>query len=275
MKSVRDVETDIKNLTIQGATNVALAVLDTLEKYPDKSVGERVAYARPTEPLAQNAIRYIFSGNDTKKRIQQYKSFIMDATKSIPENGKHLLKSGGTYLTLCHSQTTIDLIQKARAEGAKFRMFVAETRPLYQGRTTATELISLGFNDVTMVTDSVAFALLENNTFDAVFLGADLITESGFVNKVGSLAATTIANLHAIPVFCASTLLKFSPKPIRIEERNPNEIWESPPEGLKFYAPAFDYIPFTPNVRVVCEDGILLGEDIALAVKKRYLFIME
>lgn len=275
MNPIDDIESDIRNLKIQGATNVALAVLDVLEKNPDKEIGLRLANARPTEPLAQNAIRYIFSGPDTLKRIHQYKTFIHKAKISIPENGASLLVNGGTYLTLCHSQTTIDLFHKARKNGAFFSLFVAETRPLYQGRITATELINLGFDDVTMVTDNVAFALLENKKFDAVFLGSDLLTETGFVNKVGSLAAATIANLRTTPVYCVSTLLKFDPKPFIIEQRNPDEIWEHSPKSLKFYAPAFDYIPYYPNVQIICEEGVIEGKNVNLAVMKHYSFIIS
>lgn len=280
MNPVDQIESDIKNLHIQGATNVALAVLEALEKHPDKSIGERLAYARPTEHLAQNAVRYIFSGENITQRIEEYKNFIADAKQRIPEHGKNLLVDGGSYLTICHSQTTVDLFHKARAGGAEFSMYVAETRPLYQGRTTANDLLRLGFDDVTMVIDDVAVSLIEGRKgkIDAVFVGADLLTDTGFVNKIGTLAVIASANRKNIPAYSLSTLLKYDPRPYDssvIETRSADEIWKDAPEGLKFYTPAFDFVPYYENVRMVTETGIIPGDQVPLAAKQAYPFIVE
>src|SRR3989338_5266449 len=105
---------DIKSLKIQGATNVALKVLDTLagvvHENPDTScyeltkLGEQLAYARPTEPLAQNAVRFVRAGctTEAKDRIEQYREFIEQGKRTIPAQGVPLLTDGGVYLTLCH-----------------------------------------------------------------------------------------------------------------------------------------------------------------------------
>lgn len=282
MNSADNVVSDIKSLKIQGATNVALAVLDALEKVPSKEVGIKLAYARPTEPLAQNAIRYIFEEGtiSLSSRIAEYKALIEDAKKAIIENGKHLLVDGGSYLTICHSSTTVALFAAARASGAYFNIHVAETRPLFQGRITAKELIEHGFEDVTMVIDDVAVALIEGRIgkIDAVFVGADLLTDKGFVNKVGTLAVICAAARKNIPAYCLTSLLKYDPRPYDssvIEARSSEEIWNEAPKGLKFYAPAFDFVPFYENVRPVCESGVIAGNDVKNAVQKTYPFILQ
>ena len=232
MNEITKIESDIKNLKIQGATNVALAVLDALEQNPDKEIGVRLAYARPTEPLAQNAIRYIFSDSEGSiaKKITQYRTFIDQGKRTIPENGDRLLVDGGSYLTLCHSSTTVSLI-----EGRKGKI-------------------------------------------DAVFIGADLLTDTGFVNKVGSLAVASAANHKNIPVYSLSTLLKYDPRPFdpsTIETRSPKEIWKKAPKNLQFYAPAFDYVPYFSNVNIICEHGILSGQEVKNAVQVRYPFLFS
>ena len=241
---------DITSLKIQGATNVALSVLDTLNtlliQTPDISpaslyeIGKKLANARPNEPLAQNAVRYIFSDSKSTitAKIKAYRSFIDVGKQTIPENGKNLIVQGGTYLTLCHSSTTVALFQKTHETGTKFRLFVAETRPRFQGRITAKEVLDIGLSDVTMVIDSVAISLIENKIerVDAVFIGADLLTDTGFVNKVGSLAVAASCNHNTIPVYALSTLLKFDPHsfdPTMIETRSFQEIWKEAPEKLK------------------------------------------
>lgn len=282
MNVVDQVEADIKSLKIQGATNVALAVLDVLEKTTSDvdEIGKRLAYARPTEPLAQNALRYILADRNepVAKRAQEYRQFIADAKAKIVENGKKLLVDGGSYLTICHSSTAVALFTEARTKGAYFSIFVAETRPLFQGRITATELINAGFDDVTMIIDDVAVSLIEGRKgkIDAVFVGADLLAEGGFVNKVGTLAVATAAERKNIPVYCITSLLKHDPRPYHpsvIETRGSEEIWKDAPKGLQFYTPAFDYVPYYPNVRVICEAGVIVGNQVKKAATKLYPFI--
>lgn len=292
MDSAQQVIDDIVSLKIQGATNVALAVLDALSKAvsakPDLScyeltrLGERLAYARPTEPLAQNAVRYISAGGtaEVKKRISNYRQFIEEGKRAIPGKGVRLLADGGSYLTLCHSSTTVKLFTEARRLGAYFSLYVAETRPRLQGRITAVELLEHGFDDVTMVIDDVAVSLIEGRIgkIDAVFIGADLLTKKGFVNKVGSLAVTAAAKRRHIPVYVLSTLLKYSPGTFSqemIETRSQEEIWADAPVNLQFYAPAFDYVPFLSNVHVVSETGVIPGGKIESETKKLYPFIFD
>lgn len=292
MDLVDQVTADIKNLKIQGATNVALAVLDTLSRtigqQPDIScyeltkLGEQLAYARPTEPLAQNAVRYVSLGctSEVMDRIAQYKTFITDGKHSIPKHGTSLLVDGGVYLTLCHSSTIVRLFEAARAKGAYFSLYIAETRPRFQGRITATELLAAGFEDVTMTVDDVAVSLIEGRVgkIDAVFIGADLINDKGFVNKIGSLAITTAAKRKHIPVYVLTTLLKYDPKdfsPAMIETRSSEEIWKEAPANLKFYSPAFDYVPYMSNVHIICEDGVVSRRQVKKTTNKRYPFIFD
>lgn len=283
---------DITSLKIQGATNVALFVLSTLEtliqQTPDIShasshkIGKQLAFARPNEPLAQNAIRYIFSDEKALllPKIHAYRTLIEQGKLSIPQNGQPLLVHGGTYLTLCHSSTTVALFQKAHEAGTKFRLFVAETRPRFQGRITAKEVLDKGLDDVTMVVDTVALSLLEGQRekIDAVFIGADLLSDKGFVNKIGSLSVAAAANHNNIPVYSLSTLLKFDPLPFdpsMIETRSFDEIWQEAPEKLKFFSPAFDFVPYFSNVRIICEEGIIKGENIKESVIKHFPFVLD
>jgi len=288
MDTSAQVYIDIKSLKIQGATNVALAVLDALQQKLTESPGIsadslreaaiKLAYARPTEPLAQNAVRYIFSNANIESNIEHYKQYIEEGKKAIPPHGKEILKDGGAYLTLCHSSTTVSFFTYARSRGAYFSLFVAETRPLYQGRITATELLHAGFDDVTMVIDDVAVAIIEGRkgAIDAVFIGADMLCDSGFANKVGSFAITAAAELRSIPVYIITTLLKYDTRPYNpslIEQRNPSEIWKEAPKGLKFYAPAFDFVPYRPHIQIVSEAGITSSSDIQRIARAYYPFL--
>lgn len=268
MQTDEQILNDISSLKIQGATNVAIAVLDALERHPDKEFGMRLAYARPTEPLAQNAVRYIFSGENVAERIAQYKTLITDAKTKIAKNGSALIKEGQTYIAHCHASTLTNALIAAHNSGVAFNIIATETRPRFQGRITATELVGAGI-DVTMIVDSGAAAVIASKHIAGVLVGADVLSEHGFVNKIGTYGLALAAHAHNVPVYCFSTLLKYGPEPV-IEQRSPKEIWEDAPPSLKFLAPAFDVTPYDLGVTVITEVGIVEGAKIKEAALKEY-----
>lgn len=297
MDTISQLEEDIKQLKIQGATKIALATLQGIERFlqehkndSDNSIYEigrqitrRLAYARPTEPLAQNALRYIFSDVNKSsefylQKIQEYKELIQNAKEKQNENEKRLIQDGGVYLTHCHSSNVVSLFVEAWKAGKRFSLYATETRPKYQGRTTAQELIDAGVQDITMVIDDVAVSLLLGGLkhIDAVFIGADLLSKKGFVNKIGSLALAQAAKVSSIPTYCVTTLLKYYPGTFQmsmIEQRSGKEIWEDAPVKLKFYAPAFDYVVYGKYVKIVCEAGIVDGNNVQKTAEAYYPFL--
>lgn len=263
MQTEEQLLNDINNLKIQGATDIAMAVLDALEQNPSKDLGTRLAYARPTEPLAQNAVRYVFAGENVQERIAQYNKWITDAKQKIISNGCPLIQNNKTYLTHCHASTVSGTLISAHNKGISFSIISTETRPRFQGRITVRELLDAGIDDVTMIIDAAAAPVMTDRHVDAVLIGADLLSDRGFANKIGSLSIILSAQKFNIPVYSFTTLLKFDPKPFDkniLEIRNPHEIWEDPPENLKIFAPAFDYIPYDTCVQFVTEAGILSGD---------------
>ena len=292
MNPAQSILTDIKSLKIQGATNVALAVLDALEKTatdtPDitpealHELGKELAYARPTEPLAQNALRYIFSDspktNAIRAKIATYRSFVSDAKTKIARYGGSMLTDGATYLTHCHASTVTNTFLAAHRAAKNVHIIATETRPLFQGRITVKELLAGGLENVTMIVDSAAAAVINDpkRNVAGILIGADLLTETGLVNKIGSLAIILAARSRNIPVYCFSTLLKYDPRPFDaslIETRDPKEIWEDAPTDLTLYDPAFDYTPYLSDVTVVTEAGMIKGSEVKDAALSNYPFI--
>lgn len=291
MDKIVSLRQDIIRLNIQGATNVAFATLEAVKIAikSGRSVSEiqetakTVAFARPTEPLAQNSLKFIFSDKNKSasyylEKVAQYEKLIKEVKNTMAESAVSLIKNGGTYLTHCHSSTVVSMFTKAKKAGRKFSVLVTETRPRFQGRITARELLKAGIEDVTMIIDDVAPALIEGKQkiIDSVFLGADLLGHEGFINKVGSLGIARMCQGESKPLYCLSVLLKFNPAPFSpelLEDRGGSEIWEDAPVNLSFYAPAFDYIPYETGVNIVCEKGILESRDLANTVHALYPWI--
>lgn len=297
MSPITRLEENIKNLKVQGATNVALAVLDGLnlgfemlknQKNADPYVFLlerliRLAFARPAEPLAQNALRFIFhkkqaSLDEYLQLASQFKKMITESKNEMGKYGSDLITNGGVYLTHCHSSTVSNMFISAHKQAKQFRIIVTETRPLYQGRITANELIEAGIKDITMIIDDVASSLLLQNKMkiSGVLIGADLLSQDGFINKVGSLGIAHTANESHIPVYCSSILLKYDPRPYSdelLEHRQSSEIWPDAPLKLQFYTPAFDFVPYSQNIQIISEAGILKSHEIKKEALKSYPFI--
>lgn len=294
MDKIHELERNIKSLSIQGATNIAIAILDGIKigvesgikDYQElQIIGEKLAYARPTEPLAQNAVRFIFrqkskSADYYLEEIDKYQKLISETKIKMAEHGANFIQNGGVYLTHCHSSTVVSMFVKAKKTGKRFSVFVTETRPLFQGHKTAGDLLEANIEDVTLIIDDVAESLLEGRVknIDAVFIGADLLSKNGFVNKVGSLGLAYATKRKKIPFYSLSALLKYDPRPYSpeiIEMRGNHEIWPDAPKNLSFYAPAFDFIPYDTGAKIICEEGLLENVSIEDKVYSLYPFLRK
>ena len=295
MDKIIEIEKDIKTLRTQGATNVALATLAGIRLGANNNtksvfqtlykVAKALAYARPTEPLAQNAVRFIFQKESKDadfylERCDCYEKMIYDAKAKMGDTGVEVIHDGGIYLTHCHSSTVVSMFVKAWKMGKRFSVIATETRPLYQGRITVKELLDEGLTNVSLIIDDAVASLLTTykKRFDAIFLGADLLSYNGFVNKIGTLGICLTAKKLKVPVYCTSILLKFDPRPFDyqvIEFRSGKEIWSGAPKGLKFYTPVFDYIPYAENIKIISEKGIIKGSKINSLATLLYSFIKE
>lgn len=308
MNQLKQTYQNIKSLKIQGATALTKAVILSLKDYGvgDKSnnikswqknlsrTADYLLSARPTEPMARNAINFIFSKiqleqpdniNQAKKSLKKYVDeflilMALAAEKIIPF-GCSIIKNNETVLTHCHSWLVEKILISAHQPGKNFRVFNTETRPLYQGRVTSKKLIEAGI-ETTMVTDSSAGFLISKYSgkdimIDKVIIGADALLANGSViNKVGSYAIAASAFIEQVPVYVAAPLLKFYQKSwIKIEQRPPKEIWPSAPKKLKIINFAFDEIPAEWITGIICEEGILAPSQLVKTVKKPYPWIMK
>jgi methylthioribose-1-phosphate isomerase len=156
----------------------------------------------------------------------------------------------------------------AAEHGMHLKAVACETRPLLQGaRITAWELAKAGV-DVTLITDSMAAAVMARGRVDAVFVGADRIAASGdTANKIGTYSLAVLARAHGIPFYVAapvSTIDLATPDgaAIEIEQRDAREVThgfgrQTAPEGVQVYNPAFDVTPAALITAIVTERGLV------------------
>jgi ribose 1,5-bisphosphate isomerase len=133
---------------------------------------------------------------------------------------------------------------------------------LFQGRKTAKELRAAGIK-VNMFVDSALGVALsgEQGTkkVSKVFLGADALLKKGVVNKVGSEVIAQVAKNQKIPVYIIADSWKYSPKDLKLEKRDFDEVWEKMPKKskIKIQNPAFEFVPKKYIKKIVTEFGVM------------------
>lgn len=300
-KTVRD----IKKIKIQGATNVAKFAVKAFDSVAQKSKAktksgfvkelerakDQLYLTRKTEPLMHNILRYILQNvkesnittiDDLKKLVSVAgENFLKETIEQKEKIAGYIsdeIEGGDVVMTHCHSSSvTLGLI-KAWKAGKKFSVICTETRPLFQGRKTAKELVEAGI-PVTMIVDSAVSTYIEKVKFVAV--GCDMITSDiDAVNKIGTLNLALGAKRVGIPFYVCTTLGKFDPETIEnkediVEKRSGDEIWKNKPKGLKIENPAFDITSRELITSFITEYGVTPPASIYDIIKDKASWILH
>ncbi|MEA3485905.1 MAG: S-methyl-5-thioribose-1-phosphate isomerase [Candidatus Aerophobetes bacterium] len=281
-------------LGIAGAFGVVLGVQNSFARnYPEfkREIEEAVDYLSSSRPTAVNlfwSLRRMSecaeknkdkSMKDIKEYLKKEALEIMEEDKrcnrQIGKEGAPLIKDKDSILTHCNAGalatadygTALGVIYRAKEEGKRIKVYVDETRPLFQGaRLTSWELLQEGI-DVTLICDNMAGELMHQGRIDKVLVGADRVADNGDVaNKIGTYTLAVLAKENEIPFYVACPLSTIdlstsTGREIPIEERSPDEITEglgkriAPPE-VKVYNPAFDITPARYIMGIITEKGV-------------------
>jgi ribose 1,5-bisphosphate isomerase len=293
----------IKKLQVQGARNVAIAAVKAIQTQADQTkTKNKIQFlnelkeaqtilnaSRQTEPLMRNAIQWIITqakAAETEK-VEELSQNVMasannfledleDSKEHIAEIGAKRIRNGSIVFTHCHSSTVIRLLAKAKADDKNFKVICTETRPAFQGRITAKELVEMDI-ETTFIVDSAARTFIGN--VDLVIVGADAITSEGnVINKIGTSSIAILAHEAKKPFYVVSELLKFDPETLqgeceKIEQRNPAEVWSEAPEKLRVLNPAFDVTPNKYIHGLICEEGVIAPQSIVEVMRRRHSWL--
>jgi methylthioribose-1-phosphate isomerase len=197
------------------------------------------------------------------------------ANQAMGRHGATLLPAGAAVLTHCNAGalatagygTALGVIRAAVEQGKKIHVYADETRPFLQGaRLTAWELSKDGI-PTTVISDSMAGAMMREGKIGAVVVGADRIAANGDVaNKIGTYTVAVLAKENGIPFYVAAPISTVDlscadGSKIPIEQRNPREIThigdrQMVPDGVSVENPAFDVTPSKYVTAIVTEKGI-------------------
>src|SRR5207244_7779875 len=148
----------------------------------------------------------------------------------MPARGGVLTHCNAGALATCGYGTALGVIRSAVEQGKKLNVYADETRPFLQGsRLTAWELNKDGIA-TTVISDSMAGAIMQQGKINAVIVGADRIAANGDVaNKIGTYTVAVLAKEHAIPFYVAAPwssvdLRTPTGEQIPIEQRSHREV---------------------------------------------------
>jgi len=248
---------DIKEVKIQGATNVAKAAIKAYSLSPKKSTKKKLESLRPTEPALRNALDML----EKNQSSSQVLSHFSEAQEKINNYTLKIIRDNDVIFTHCHSTNVVKALINAKKKGKKFQVYNTETRPLFQGRKTAKQLSKAKIKVTTFVDSAAAIALAKKQgtrKSTKIFLGADAILRNGdVVNKVGSGMFSQIAKLNKIKVYIIADSWKFSKENLKLEKRSYKEVWDdSPSKKIKIQNPSFEKIPAKLIKSIVSELGI-------------------
>jgi ribose 1,5-bisphosphate isomerase len=302
-ETIRSTAEKIRKLQVQGARNVAIAAVTAIQTQAEQTKAKNkkqflselkeaqtiFSASRETEPLMRNAIRYLIAQAQTANtekvealsqnvtaNASQFLKDLEGSREQTAEIGAKRIRDGAVVFTHCHSSTVTRLLAKAKAEGKNFKVICTETRPAFQGRITAKEMVDLGV-ETTFIVDSAARSFMGN--VDVVIVGADAITSEGnVVNKIGTSSIAVLAHEARVPFYVVSELLKFDPETLhgeceKIEQRSPAEVWSEAPKKLLVRNPAFDVTPCKYIHGIICEEGIIAPQSIVEATRRKYSWV--
>ncbi|MEP7117333.1 MAG: S-methyl-5-thioribose-1-phosphate isomerase, partial [Acidobacteriota bacterium] len=192
--------------------------------------------------------------------------------RAIGRHGAAVMPDDARILTHCNAGalatagygTALGVVRGAVEAGKRVQVFADETRPFLQGaRLTAWELVKDGIA-TTVITDSMAAAMMAAGHVNVVVVGADRIAANGdAANKIGTYGVAILAHAHGIPFYVAAPwstidLATSTGAGIPIEERAAKEVThlagtQITPDGAAVRNPAFDVTPHRYLTGIITE----------------------
>ena len=169
---------------------------------------------------------------------------------------KDLINDGDIILTSNFSQQVAEILEE-NAKTKKFKVLVAESRPLFNKKSQADYLVSKKIN-TTIIEDDDVYDIMSKMTKVKVLIGARaILVNGGLITYGGAYNICLAANMFSIPVIIAGGTTKLTPMhafkhDLYNEFLSPDLIfgknvkYEGDISSIQFNNPSFDYVP--PNL---------------------------
>ena len=170
---------------------------------------------------------------------------------------KHV--KGNWFMTTSHSSTVAQVL-RAIAKDRWVKVSVAEASPGGEGRQFA-KLLSAHGMDAEVIYDSTIFARMED--VDGAISGADSVTHSGVVNKVGTRILAEAAKVNDLPAYAVCGWSKISPVVLS------DLVVKTDPLGprLTEHVQIFESTPLDLFSHIITDQGMLTSADLRMELR--------
>lgn len=225
-----------------------------------KNMCETIASSQSQMAALRNACTFISKRvNSSSKSIFEYllnlKEKIDRSSQIAGEAASNYLRDGQSYATISHSEFVLHTFESAAKMKKYLRVFVLESRPLFEGRQTARALTKMGHHPVLVADAAVGIVV---NEIDSAIAGADAIYSDGtIINKIGSFPLAAACNLARKKFYAVTSALKYDGTKrfgdFKPRAESPQELFANPEiECLNTY---FDAVPANLIDAVITEAG--------------------
>jgi translation initiation factor 2B subunit (eIF-2B alpha/beta/delta family) len=221
----------------------------------------------PLVNLVNGALLSLERGRSVPEFCSVFVKNLEENLRRTASMGASLLQDGMRIMTYSNSSTIIETLRAAKDKGRDFEVVLSDAGPVGEGILMAEKVSEMGIQ-VVLVPDGALFQEMEET--DMVMTGADAITLSGLINKIGTRGIASQARLLGKDLVVIATSEKLLPSGVdfyRKELRDPSELYtgDSPLLVKNYY---FDLTPMHLLSKVVTENGIENPFDIIFAIKK-------
>ena len=212
-----------------------------------------------------NSVLWKVESEDTPRGLRQAVSHATDEFKRmlaqhalrVAEGALGLIGEGSRIVTISNSSTVQHALIHAQRAGRRLEVICAESRPSLEGREQAALLLNCGLS-VTLLDDAAAIDVAAHA--DLVLVGADMLTNRGLINKIGTRPMALVAYEASVPFYTLCGSEKFLPpgfRPHQQPDMSVEDIWSDAPDHAGSVAHFFDFTPLEALAGIVTEQGIL------------------
>ncbi|HEX9339606.1 MAG TPA: hypothetical protein VF992_00305 [Thermoplasmata archaeon] len=244
---------------------MGLAIMEAKGRPDPKDLAEaarRISDAQPAMSIVHNVAHLVAQlvgeGQEPKAVFETTREELDAAREKIARTFLKVAPDRGAVVTVSYSENVLEALRTAHGRGRVDRVFVMESRPLFEGRTLAKDLGAAGI-PVTLVADTVGPSLMDDAA--CALVGADaVLRDAAVVNKVGTYGLALAAMDRKKPFYVACESLKFDARydaaswPVP-GPRPPEEVWDARGDRIEVLNRYFEITPGRLVTTTVTERG--------------------
>ena len=207
----------------------------------------------------------------TRQKAEEFTGNSLNSIQLIARYGEKLVEEGSKVLTHSASGSILAILKKAKEEGKSFEVMVCESRPMLEGRLLARFLGNTKI-PVTLITDAAMGAF--SKEADILLVGADSVSETVFVNKIGTFCLCLLSREHGVPLYVACERSKFISSAWRLSafpSGAPEEVLDSELLNVRVKNPYFEELPLSFCQQLITNEGFFSPSKIPHYIRKTRL----